>query len=278
MFLCYADESGYTGRKYDKSQPVFTLAAIFPNIYNYHKSDSEFKQVFDIIKSRIPIDELKCHQIYRGRGSWENIEPEIRKKVIEFYLAWICKRNHRLIIISIANEIFFKLINDKLKIEYTKYFPCPYVFAGFHLSLIIQKLNRKLEKNKGKTLLIFDEQKEFSNCLSEVIFNPPSFIDEYVTFEEKKEKSRLNQIIDSAFFVHSHHSSMAQVVDIVAYLFRLYIELNYYGFKESYPGEKAVINSWISKIKPKFLPVSIIFPKKKSNYIAFVNSIRAKGI
>lgn len=278
MFLCYVDESGYTGGKYDPNQPVITMVGVFPNVYNYHRSDAEFKEVFRIIKKQIPIAEIKGQQIYRGRGKWERIQPEIRDKVIEYYLGWIIKRNHPLIILAIDNKLFYQLKKSEVDNQYVKALPCPYLLAGLHLALIVQKRNRNKTKNKGKTLLIFDEQEQFSDQLTELIFNPPSFIDDFVKFDAKKEECRLGQIIDTAFFVKSHHSSMAQVVDIVAYLFRLNLELTSYGFSEKYKGEKSKIAKWIKSISSKIVPFHTVYPRSGKGFAQFINRVKAKGI
>lgn len=278
MFLCYADESGYAGSKFDKSQPVLTMVGMFPNAYNYHRSDSEFKEVFSIIKEQIPIAELKGQQIYRGRGKWETIPPDTRDKVIEFYVNWITKRKHHLIILSVDNEMFFHLKKSGEHDQYFKALTCPYLLAGLHMALVVQKCNRNKAKNKGKTLMIFDEQDQYSDRLTDLIFCPPDFIDDFVRYDAKKEEHRLNQIIDTCFFVKSHHSSMAQVVDIVAYLHRLHLELTAYGFSEKYKGEKDKINKWIGKISGKIVPFNFTYPKSGKGFVEFLNRVKAKGI
>ncbi|MBN2412966.1 hypothetical protein JXQ31_14860 [candidate division KSB1 bacterium] len=96
-------------------------------------------------------------------------------------------------------------------------------------------------------------------------------------YEPKKELQRLNQIIDSAYFVRSHHSSMAQVVDILSFFLRLYIEINYYGFQEAYNGENDKITRWIEKVKDKFVSYSVIYPNKKSNFIKLLNNMKVNG-
>jgi len=240
LFLCYVDESGFNGRKYDKNQPVQTMVGIFPNLYHFHKSDNEFKKVFEIINEKIPIKEIKVTEIYRGRGAWKKkkIKPEVRDRVIEYYLKWLSSRNHKVIVTAIDNRLFFKYKKEEKYKEYYKRIPFPWLLSSLHISLVIQKLNRKIKNNKGKTLLVFDEEDTFESELAELIYNPPEFIDEFVSFDERSEKYRLNQIIDSAYFVKSHHSSMAQVADVLSFLFRLRLELNYYGAQESYEGEK----------------------------------------
>lgn len=278
MFLCYVDESGYNGKKFNPAQPVQTMAGIFPNLYNFHKSDAEFKKVFEIINQKIPIDEIKATEIYRGRKSWKEIKPAIRDKVIEFYIKWICDRNHKFIITAIDNKQFFRIKKANSEHVFFKLFPYPWLLSAFHLSLVIQKCNRCKRGNKGKTILVFDEQDAFEEALCELIFDPPDFIDEYVKFEKKKEKERLNQIVDSAYFVKSHHSSMAQVVDILSFLYRLYLELNHYGFDEAYDGEREKISTWISMVQNKFISYTAIYPKKKTDFIRLLNDTKAKGV
>lgn len=278
MYLCYADESGYSGTNHSSNQPVQVMAAILTNVYNFHRSDSEFHEVFRIIQSKIPISELKGEQIYRGKGKWRDVPAETRDKVIEHYIEWIKSRKHKFIITAIDNEEYFKLRNQSPESILIQKIPYPYLLAGLHTALVIQKIHRNKEKNKGKTLLIFDEQSEFETQLAELIFTPPDFIDEFVEYSEKEEKFRLCQIIDTAFFVKSHYSSMAQVVDIIAYLFRLYLELHYYQIPEAYSGEKEKITEWINKIKDKFIPFNFVYPQGKKPFIKFLNSVKAKGI
>lgn len=278
MYLSYADESGFSGMKFDCKQPVQVMVAIFPNMYNFHKTDSEFKEIFNIINKKIPIEELKGEQIYRGKGAWKTVVPQKRDQVIEFYLKWVMDRNHKLIVTCIDNEKYFNLKAQEPNNNFIQKIPYPYLLSGLHTALIIQKLNRNQGKNKGKTLLIFDEQDQFSNTLTELIFNPPSFIDEFVSFSSKKDIARLNQIIDSAFFVKSHHSSMAQVADIVAYLYRMKLELDYYGRTEQYDGEKSKIATWAKQIESKIVPFNVTYPTGKKPFLLFLNSVKAIGV
>ena len=278
MYLCYADESGYSGSKHDPQQPVQVTAAILPNVYNFHRSDSEFRDVFKIIKKHIPIAELKCQQIYRGRGSWRGVAADVRDEVIQFYLDWISSRNHKFIVTAIDNGAYFDLRNQSPDDSFVQVIPYPYLLAGLHTALVIQKLNRTKPQNKGKTLLIFDQQDQFSDELTNLIFDPPDFIDDFVVFDEKKENCRLCQIIDTAFFVKSHQSSMAQVVDIVAYLVRLDLELRAYGVDQAYPEERDKITGWISQIRDRFLPFNTVYPRKRKPFVDFLNSVKARGV
>ena len=278
MYLCYADESGYTGSKHDPDQPVQVMVAIFPNVYNFHRSDSEFRRVFELISGYVPIAELKCEQIYRGRKSWHRIPADVRDDVIEFYLKWISSRNHKFIVTAIDNGAYFDFRDKSPDDPFIQAIPYPYLLAGLHIALVVQKLNRKQSRNRGKTLLIFDQQDEFADRLTNLIFEPPDFVDDFVKFDPKTEDCRLCQIIDTAFFVKSHQSSMAQVVDIVAYLARLDIELRAYGFEEAYPGEGDKISGWMKQIEGKLVPLNRVYPRGKKPFLEFLNSVKARGI
>ncbi|MBN2412967.1 DUF3800 domain-containing protein [candidate division KSB1 bacterium] len=137
MYLCYVDESGFNGKKLNENQPVQTMVGIFPNLYSFHKSDAEFKEVFKIINKRIPINELKANEIYRGRQSWANIEPDVRDKVIEYYFNWIRNRNHKFIISTIDNSVFFNMKKEKKDNIFFKDCPFPWLLGAFHISIVI---------------------------------------------------------------------------------------------------------------------------------------------
>lgn len=278
MFLCYCDESGYTGRAEDPDQPVMVMAGILPNVYTYHRSDAEFRQIFQIINGHVPLDEIKGSQIYRGRGAWANIPAESRDQVIEFYLDWISQRPHQLLISAIDNSRYLAYVRDHPTDPHALALQYPYIFCGLHIAATVQKLNRRHGKNKGKTLLIYDEQSEFSDALAQLLFDPPEFIDDFVPFDERSDRSRLSQVIDTAFFVKSHHSSMAQVADIVSFLVCLHLRLQFYGMQEAYAGEQLKIANWVARIGPKFAPLSTMYPKTSRPFLNFIRTVKAIGI
>lgn len=279
MFLCYVDESGYNGNKFNAKQPVQVMIGVLVNVYNYHKAHNEFQDVFNIIQKEIPIKEIKAEEIYRGKKSWHDIKPEDRVAVIEYYLDWILKSpSIKFIITAIDNEKYFQIKKDEPNLEYFKSLPCPYTLAGLHIAMTIQKINKIIKKNKGKTILIYDEEDEYEDHLSETIFKPSSFVNEFLEFDSKKE-IKLDVIIDSVYFVKSHHSSMAQIADVASYFLRLYFELNFYGFSENYSGEKKKINVWVDTILKKAVSLKKIYSKNpKTGFLKFIKNVQANGI
>ena len=71
---------------------------------------------------------------------------------------------------------------------------------------------------------------------------------------------------------------MAQVVDIVAYLVRLDLELRAYGVDQAYPEERDKITGWISQIRDRFLPFNTVYPRKRKPFVDFLNSVKARGV
>jgi hypothetical protein len=278
MFLCYVDESGFNGKKLDKKQLIQVMVGILVNLYNFHKTDNEFKEIFKIIQGKIKINEIKGSEIYRGRNKWKGIKPSVRDKIIGLYIQWLNHRKHKIILSIVDNKKFFDIKNQNSRFkDYFNKLPYPWLLSAFHISLVIQKNNRKIKNNKGRTLLIFDEEDSFENELQKLIFNPPPFSDEFVPFDKKKEKYRLNQIIDTAYFVKSHYSSLAQAADIVSFLFRLYFELTNKYRKEAYKGEKDKIYKWIQSINNNSLiQFKSIYPKpsKSRPFIKFLHAVK----
>lgn len=278
LFLCYVDESGYNGRKLNPKQPVQTMVGVFPNLYNYHRSDTEFRAVFEIVQQRIPMIELKATEIYGGRGSWKGLDPRLRDQVIEYYLEWAQERNHKFIVTAIDNQRFFETKTAGTYPLVMTHLTFPWLVTASQTACVVQKLNRTKSNNKGKTLLVFDEEDEFADQIAELLASPPEFVDEFVTFDAKKEHGRLNQIIDSAYFVKSHHSSMAQVVDIVSFVLRRHLELTQYSQDEYYDGETEKIDRWTRLVSGKFIECSKVYPNKRSEFLSLLRDTRARGL
>ncbi len=279
MYLCYVDESGFTEKGYDEKQPVQVLAGLLVNVHSFHKLDNDFRKIYSIVQAEIPPKEIKGSEIYNGKKSWKNIAPKKRYEAIEFYLDWLTRQHKknkviRVILSVVDNKKFFQIKEngDKYK-KYINTFPSPWVVSAFHIALAIQHINRNKKRNKGKTILIFDEQDMFEETLRELIYSPPEFIDNFVKFDQKSEKYRLNQIMDTPYFVKSHYSSLTQAADIVAFIFRRYIELkcNYKELKRQ--DELDRLEKWTNKIRNCFVPSEHVYPKKNNEFVRFLRDL-----
>lgn len=57
-----------------------------------------------------------------------------------------------------------------------------------------------------------------ADALAELLWSPPEWTDDY--YDKKKKQERLDQLVDTAFTVKSHHAGLVQVADIYALVFR----------------------------------------------------------
>src|SRR5262249_27983598 len=125
-------------------------------------------------------------------------------------------------------------------------FEVPYVKGAIHIALATQRFNEGKKKNKGKTLLIFDEQTQFERKVEDLIGVPPDFL---AGFYHDEGAVPLDQIIDTALFVQSHYSYFIQIADTIAFVSRRFVELESFGAAEGYVGERARITAWFAIIR-----------------------------
>ena len=132
--------------------------------------------------------------------------------------------------------------------------------AALHIALQVQRHYRKEKSNKGKTFLVFDEHKRLAGPLAEMLFDPPSWTDEY--YQRDKKREPLDQIVDSAFYAQSHHVGLVQVADLFAFIFRRYSELRDYALQEAFAGETERITRWVELIAARLIPGAHRWPKR----------------
>jgi len=271
MYIGYVDESGYVGRSRNPNQPVQAMACILPSAYNLHRTTDEFAAILQILRdNNIPLAELKAEEIYRGRGAWERVDGDIRHGIFSQYFAWLVKRKHNIILSLIDNNRFFDLKDSGNQIADCLGFP--YVAGALQIALAIQKHNQGQKKNKGKTILIFDEQRDFENTVEDLIAHPPEFTDVFYGYRPR-DRSKLNQIIDTAYFVKSHYSYLIQAADTVAFVSRLYLQLIVNDMQESYSGELNRIQKWFNMIKGRLIPRTHVYPRESDDIFEFYQNV-----
>jgi len=258
MYIGYVDESGFVGKARDSDQPIQAMACILPSIYNLHRTTDEFVEITTIIRENdVPITELKAKEMYRGWGAWSRVSGDIRHRIFELYLKWLEDRRHKTILSLIDNNRFFDLKDSGNSIA--NHMGFPYVAGALQLALAIQKHHKGEKRNKGKTILIFDEQEGFENHVAELLAKPPGFTDNFYGYQPR-DGIKLNQIVDTAYFVKSHHAHMVQVADAVAFVSRLHLELTVYGKAQAYDGERERIRNWFEMIKRRLITRGCVYP------------------
>ena len=101
------------------------------------------------------------------------------------------------------------------------------------LAAIIQKKMQKTKKNKGLTVFICDDNKKEMENFSDALYGGDQWFDPIYQVSKTKRgdtvwldvpaSARFDQIVNSAFAIKSHHSSLVQVADAVSYVYRRHL-------------------------------------------------------
>jgi hypothetical protein len=264
MKVCYVDESGSR-----ENDPCFVMVGILVDASRLNRTRVEFAGIFDKIQGLFEenLQELKGAKLIFGRDRWRRIDSETRKIIVEELCNWLTKRKHHVLVSGIERSKFQEAPQ-----------PVPgacrdiWLAAGLHIALQIQKANKKAKNNKGQTFLIFDENKAKADHIAELLWKPPEWTDDYYDREPKQE--RLDQLIDSAFAVRSHHAGLVQVADVYALIIRRYIEFRDFSAPEEWAGERHLIEHYVGILESRLFPVSNRYPQNsRSEAAKWYNSI-----
>lgn len=259
MKICYVDESGNVAQ-----DPCLVMVGILVDSARLYRTQKEFAEVFDIVQGLFKenLRELKGSKMILGRDRWRKVDSEIRKLIAGYFCGWIAQRKHRLIVTAIDRERLQAAEKGGVPDE------CQdgWLAAGLHVALQIQKANQKTSNNKGHTFLIFDDNKVKADTLSDLLWKPPAWTDDY--YDRKKKQDPLDQIIDTTFSIKSHHAGLVQVADLFAFILRRYTEIEDYGAEEEWPGEKALIDDYVDSLAARLLPKSTRWPTRSGSSAA----------
>jgi len=252
MKLCYIDESG-TG-----DEPYAVMVGIIIDSYRMRPTKTAWSNVLRTLSTDVgrTIEEIHTRDFYSGNGPWRGIDGRERARIIGAIFDWIEERKHEIVFCSIDKEKF----NDEFP-GTDRYNDIKTIWRmlGLHLVLCLQKHHQKCSKNKGNTVLIFDNEETERLHFTDLILNPPDWTDSYYSRGKKQEK--LDQIIDVPHFADSKHVPLLQVADFVAYFLRRYAELEN-GAAERYAGERNTVASWAQKAKRQRIPIARIYPRR----------------
>lgn len=283
MYFCYIDESGHCGTKLDENQPVEVLVGVVQDATKIHKTNREHSNYLRELlhKHGVDVTELKSAQIFRGRRQWGKVDPETRKQVFRELLKWVNERSCKLIVCPVDSGKFFALKENNNAFAQKLCFP--YEAGALNVILALQRLKYGSPNNKGKTVVIMDEEGEHDKRLIRILSDDLSFTDAYTQIKVPRKKAtkeleRLCQIIDIPFFSKSEHSQLIQIADLVAFVVSRYIQLRSFGVAPSFSEETQVIEEFYLGIKPSLItPAHINPPNKEDALVSFYRDIRPKG-
>ena len=191
-----------------------------------------------------------------GRDRWRNVDADIRKRIAGSLCKWVADRKHHIALAAIDRRRFQQADGG----PFPQVSADPWLACSLHIAIQLQRHHQGKEKNKGHTFLFIDENKQKADQLAELLFNPPDWTDAY--YARRKKQDRLDQLIDSAFSVKSHHVGLVQVADLYAFILRRYAELRDYECAESWEGEKSLIDEYTATLASRMLPKATRWPER----------------
>jgi hypothetical protein len=279
MYSCYIDESGHNGRKFNPNQPVEILCGVITDMTKLFKTQKEFlKIVNDIVKFNFIVKELKASNVYHGRKQWVTVAYQERYEIIKSILLWAKSRKCKFIVCPIDTKKFFDLVHSGNALA--NKFTYPYEAGAINVILGLERHQNSKRGNKGKTLVIFDEQRDHDDNLVRILQSDLSFTDSYTGYKlkprSKNNPPRLGQIIDIPYFSPSHLSVIIQLADWAAFIVNRYLLLTVYDFK-GFEDELSIIEPWYEIIQGCCISHTCIDPSSKDELCIFYKSLRPNG-
>jgi hypothetical protein len=252
MKFCYIDESGTGNESYA------VMVGIIVDALRMRLTKIHWEQLLNALKRIVKrhVDEIHARDFYAGNGPWRDINGEQRAAIIDSIFKWLSKRKHHIVYCAIDKQKFNK---EFPKDSRHKDLKTIWRFLGIHLVLCIQKNNQHMAKNKGNTVLIFDNEEREQIRFTDLIMNPPNWTDTY--YNRGRNQEELDQIVDAPYFADSKDIPLLQTADFVAYFLRRFTEISN-GDEERYNGEKDQVNNWVGKILQRSIYRSSIYPQR----------------
>lgn len=245
MKVCYVDDSGSP-----TNDQMFVMVGIVADATRLHRTSREFSDFFNGVRNLFPesLKELKGSRILYGKGAWRQVDAEKRKKIFADLSAWLDERKH-CILVSAVDAKKATAVSKQHSAVPTEIAGNLWVATGLNIALQIQARHQGEEKNKGNTFLFIDDNAQHMPSLCEVLWNPPAWLDGY--YPKKLREEHLNQIIDTAFAVQSHHCSLVQVADLLAFVVRRHFELINKVNAPEWDEEPAFVKQCLEIIAPR---------------------------
>lgn len=253
MKFCYLDESGMG------SEPIFVLAGIVVDATRMHITKAAWTDFLGRLSkaARRRVSEFHSRDFYNGNGPWRGIDGAMRARIIEAVIRWVGDRKHKITFSAVNKKRFGTLRKTDKRLKDLDTLWCT---AAMHAVLSLQKAHMGLSKNKGHTVLIFDNEDREEKRLTECVLDPPSWTDSY--YSRTRKQAALNQVVDVPYFVDSRWAVLIQVADLIAYILRVHAEIQEGLADERYPGEGKRMEKWVESILSNALPRSSRYPAK----------------
>lgn len=253
MKFCYCDESG-TG-----DEPVAVMVGVIVDSHRMHCTKEDWSLLLTSLSKRAgrSITEMHTRDFYAGNSPWRQMDGHERAAVVSDVCEWLAKRKHRLVFTALSKGAYRA---SQAATALPPELNTPWRFMGFHLALALQRAHQPEKRNKGHTLLVFDNEERERMRFSDIVCRPQTWSDLY--YERSKKQEQLDQLIDVPYFGDSREVGMLQVADFAAFFLRRHSELEDSGDSERYAGERSQIASWVTMLAARAIDGRHVFPKK----------------
>jgi len=250
MKFCYLDESG-TG-----DEPIAVMVGIITDHHRMNPTKSDWKALLNALTEAVgkPVHEIHTKDLYVGNSPFRQLTPEQRSNLIAQIFKWLKDRKHS-VVYTAVNKAYYQANRDNEVFHAD--LGTLWRHMAFHMTLALQKFGQTFEKNKGNSVLIFDNKVNDQRNFTKLLLNPPAWSDTY--YGKKKRQEQLDQIVDVPHFVDSKEVALIQLADFLCYFLRKNLELAEGLVAPKFDGEAAVINSYTQNTLALAIPKSNIF-------------------
>jgi len=252
MKFCYLDESG-TG-----DEPFAVMAGVIVDATRMHKTKAQWQNLIKSV-SKVAgrkVEELHTRDFYPGNSPYRDLDGPVRSRIIDLVFEWLANRRHRVVFSAVDRSTFDKSFKDESVYGDIKTL---WRLMATHIVLCLQKRHQNKKRNKGHTLIVFDNEHMERVHYRSLIFDPPEWTDDY--YRRSKKQVRLDQIIDVPYFGDSKQVGLIQLADFVSYFLRRYIEIKEGVIGPQYSDEEEKITRWFQMIKKRLVSPPIMYKK-----------------
>lgn len=250
MKFCYIDESG-TG-----DEPIAVMVGILTDHHRMNPTKSDWRALLNTLTEAVgkPVTEIHTKDLYAGNSPFRQLTPEQRSNLIGQIFQWLRDRKHSIVFTAVDKA---NLAANRDSEAFHADLGTLWRHMAFHVTLALQKHGQTFEKNKGNTVLIFDNKVTDQRSFTKLLLNPPTWSDTY--YGRKKKQEQLDQIVDVPHFVDSKEVALIQLADFICYFLRKHIELSLGLTAPKFEGEIDVINGYADNTLRLSIPKSNIF-------------------
>ncbi len=252
MKFIYVDESGSAG-----GSDVFVMCGLMVDAYKLRKKTADFDKMLAEFLARHPgsSTELKTSKFINGKGGWSKISADERKDFLRRICELAVANGGKLFGIGLSFDALGRVREGGHGHPFGESY---WLAAGMFTCALVQKKMQGVKNSKGLTVVIMDDNKAEMPRLSDGLYGADEWYDGLYQVRGTKRRKKLwlarspedrfDHIINTAFAIKSHHSSLVQVADAICYVYRRHLELK--ACDEAYPGETAYYQSLVDILEP----------------------------